>query len=171
MPQKSGQRFIRRNRAPRVHIEYELETYGSEKKIQLPFIMGVTADLAGKSNDLLPEIEKREFLDIDVNNFNDRMKALRPRVTFTVPNKLSNEGNLAIDLTFQSMDDLTPDAIAANVKPLRELLEARQRLSSLMILMDGKGSAEKLVDEINSELRSQAKKRTEGVVEPSASSP
>ena len=125
MPQEQGQKFIQRNRAPRVQIEYDLETYGAEKKIELPFIVGVMADLAGKSDEPLAPVAERKFLEIDVDNFNDRLKALKPRVAFTVPNALSDEGNMSIDMSFESMDDFSPEAIARKVEPLRKLLEAR----------------------------------------------
>src|ERR1700760_4337641 len=126
MPQEQGQKFIQRNRAPRVQIEYDLETYGAEKKIELPFIVGVMADLAGKSDEPLAPVAERKFLEIDVDNFNDRLKALKPRVAFTVPNALSDEGNMSIDMSFESMDDFSPEAIARKVEPLRKLLEARE---------------------------------------------
>src|SRR4051812_17119025 len=125
MPQEQGQKFIQRNRAPRVQIEYDLETYGAEKKIELPFIAGVMADLAGKPEEPLPPVAERKFLEIDVDNFNDRLKALRPRVAFTIPNVLPNEGNMSTDMTFKSRDVFTPAAIARKVEPLRKLLEAR----------------------------------------------
>lgn len=148
MPQEQGQKFIQRNRAPRVQIEYDLETYGAEKKIELPFIAGVMADLAGKPEQPLPPVAERKFLEIDVDNFNDRLKALRPRVAFTVPNTLSGEGNMAVDITFESLDDFAPDAIARKVEPLRKLLEARERLSHLLSYMDGKDSAEQLISRL-----------------------
>jgi type VI secretion system protein ImpB len=148
MPQEQGQKFIQRNRAPRVQIEYDLETYGAEKKIELPFIAGVMADLAGKPEVPLPPVAERKFLEIDVDNFNDRLKALRPRVAFTVANVLSGEGNMSIDMTFESMDDFAPDAIARKVEPLRKLLEARERLSHLLSYMDGKDSAEQLIGKL-----------------------
>jgi type VI secretion system protein ImpB len=148
MPQEQGQKFIQRNRAPRVQIEYDLETYGAEKKIELPFIAGVLADLAGKPEEPLPPVAERKFLEIDVDNFNDRLKALRPRAAFTVPNALSGEGNMSIDMTFESMDDFAPDAVARKVEPLRKLLEARERLSHLLTYMDGKDSAEQLIGKL-----------------------
>ncbi|WP_147693358.1 type VI secretion system contractile sheath small subunit, partial [Vogesella mureinivorans] len=85
----SGQKFIARNRAPRVQIEYDVEIYGSEKKVQIPFVMGVMADLAGKSGADLPPVADRKFLEIDIDNFDERMKAIRPRVSFAVPNTLT----------------------------------------------------------------------------------
>ena len=144
----SSQKFIARNRAPRVQIEYDVELYGAEKKVQLPFVMGVMSDLAGKSEAPQPSIADRKFLEIDVDNFDERMKSMKPRAAFSVPNTLTGEGNIAVDLTFESMDDFSPDAIAAKVEPLRQLLEARTQLSNLMTYMDGKTGAEELIAKV-----------------------
>jgi len=143
-----SQKFIARNRAPRVQIEYDVELYGAEKKVQLPFVMGVMADLAGKSESPQPAVQDRKFLEIDVDNFDDRMKSMKPRAAFTVPNTLTGEGNLAVDVTFESMDDFSPAAIARKVEPLRKLLEARTQLANLMTYMDGKTGAENLIAQI-----------------------
>ena len=147
MPQDQGQKFIARNRAPRVQIEYDVEIYGAEKKVQLPFVMGVMADLSGKPADgnELPPIDQRKMLDIDVDNFDDRMKSIKPRVAFMVPNTLTGEGNLAVDITFESMDDFSPAAVARKVDSLAKLLEARTQLSNLLTYMDGKSGAEALI--------------------------
>ena len=144
----SSQKFIARNRAPRVQIEYDVELYGAEKKIQLPFVMGVMADLAGKPEDPLPPVADRKFLEFDVDNFDTRMKAMKPRVAFQVPNTLTGEGNLSVDLTFENMDDFSPAAIAAKSEGLKQLLEARQQLSNLVTYMDGKGGAEELIAKV-----------------------
>jgi type VI secretion system protein ImpB len=144
----SSQKFIARNRAPRVQIEYDVELYGAEKKVQLPFVMGVMSDLAGKSEVEQPGIADRKFLEIDVDNFDDRMKSMAPRAGFTVPNTLTGEGNMAVDITFESMDDFSPAAVAAKVEPLKELLDARTQLSNLMTYMDGKSGAEDLIAKI-----------------------
>ena len=144
----SSQKFIARNRAPRVQIEYDVELFGAAKKIQLPFVMGVMADLSGKPAEALPAVADRKFLEIDVDNFDARMKSMKPRVQFSVPNTLTGEGNLAVEMTFESMDDFSPAAIANKVEPLRKLLEARQQLSNLVTFMDGKTGAEELVDRI-----------------------
>jgi type VI secretion system protein ImpB len=145
---ESSQKFIARNRAPRVQIEYDLETNGAMQKKEIPFVMGVLADLSGKSAEELPEIEQRKALDIDMDNFDSRLKAMKPRVTFTVPNKLTDKaGQLAVDITFESMDDFSPAAIAKKVEPLAKLLEARTQLSNLVTYMDGKAGAEKLISE------------------------
>jgi type VI secretion system ImpB/VipA family protein len=141
----SGQKFIARNRAPRVQIEYDVELYGAEKKVELPFVMGVLADLSGTPDSPLPAVADRKFLEIDVDNFDDRMKSIGPRAAFTVANTLTGEGNLSVDLTFQSLEDFSPAAIAKQVEPLRKLLEARTRLSHLATYMDGKTGAEDLI--------------------------
>jgi type VI secretion system protein ImpB len=144
----SSQKFIARNRAPRVQIEYDVETYGAEKKVQLPFVVGVMADLSGKPAEPLAPVADRKMLEIDVDNFDDRMKAMKPRVAFMVPNTLTGEGNVAVDITFESMDDFTPAAIAKKVEPLRKLLEARTQLSNLLTYMDGKSGAEELIAKV-----------------------
>ena len=145
---KSGQKFVAQNRAPRVQIEYDVELYGAEKSVQLPFVMGVMSDLSGKSEAPLPSVNDRKFLEIDVDNFDERMKSIRPRAAFTVPNTLTGEGNLTVDLTFERMDDFSPAAIATKVEPLRKLLEARTQLSHLTTYMDGKTGAEALIAQL-----------------------
>ncbi len=144
----NSQKFIARNRAPRVQIEYDVELYGAEKKVQLPFVMGVLSDLSGKSNAETPSISDRKFLEIDVDNFDDRMKAMAPRVEFAVRNTLTGEGNLSVDLTFEKMDDFSPAQIAAKIEPLQKLLDARTQLATLMAYMDGKAGAEALIEKI-----------------------
>lgn len=145
MAKGSGQKFIARNRSPRVQIEYDVEIYGAQKTIQLPFVMGVLADLSGKSADEQPAIGDRKFLEIDVDNFDDRMKSMKPRASFAVPNTLTGEGNLMVDVTFESMDDFSPAAVARKVEPLRRLLETRTQLANLLTYMDGKSGAEQLI--------------------------
>jgi len=148
MSNSNSQKFIARNRAPRVQIEYDVEIYGSEKKIELPFVMGVLADLSGKPVEPLPLVADRKFLDIDIDNFDERMKAIQPRVAFAVPNTLSGEGQLMVDITFESIDDFSPAAVARKVEPLRALLEARTQLSNLQTYMDGKAGAESLINKL-----------------------
>ena len=145
MAKKSSQKFIARNRAPRVQIEYDVEVYGAEKKIQLPFVMGVMADLSGNPAEPLPAVAERKALEIDVDNFDDRLKAMKPRVAFQVPNTLTGEGNLSVDISFDSMDDFSPAAVARKVGALNQLLEARTQLSNLLTYMDGKTGAEELI--------------------------
>ena len=145
MARASSQKFIARNRAPRVQIEYDVEVYGAEKKVELPFVMGVMADLSGKPAEALPSVDERKFLEIDVDNFDDRLKAAKPRVAFQVPNTLTGEGNISVDVTFESMDDFSPAAVAKKVESLNKLLTARTELSNLLTYMDGKSGAEDLV--------------------------
>ncbi|MCO6456056.1 MAG: type VI secretion system contractile sheath small subunit [Pirellulaceae bacterium] len=145
MAKASSQKFVARNRAPRVQIEYDVEVYGAEKKVQLPFVMGVMADLSGKPAEPLAPVAERKFLEIDVDNFDDRMKSMKPRAAFQVPNTLTGEGNLNVDLTFESMDDFSPAAVARKVEPLRKLLDTRTQLANLLTYMDGKGGAEELL--------------------------
>jgi len=141
----SSQKFIARNRAPRVQIEYDLETYGAEQAISLPFVMGVMADLSGKPEEALDPVADRKFTEIDIDNFDERMKSAKPRVAFHVPNTLTGEGNLSVDLTFESMDDFSPAAVARKVDALNKLLTARTQLANLVAYMDGKGGAEELM--------------------------
>ncbi len=148
MAKASSQKFIARNRAPRVQIEYDLELYGAKKKISLPFVMGVMADLSGKPAEALAPVADRKFMEIDVDNFDERLKSMKPRVAFNVPNKLTNEGNVAVDITFESMSDFSPAAVAQKVEPLRKLLEARTQLSNLLTYMDGKSGAEQLMGKL-----------------------
>jgi type VI secretion system protein ImpB len=148
MAKQSSQKFIARNRAPRVQIEYDVELYGSEKKVQLPFVMGVMADLSGKPAVELPPVADRKFLEIDVDTFDSRMKAMAPRVAFQVPNTLTGEGNMNVELTFESMDDFSPAAVAEKVDALKKLLDARKQLANLITYMDGKSGAEALVSKL-----------------------
>lgn len=198
-PSESSAKFIERNRAPRVHIEYELDVNGAQKKVELPFIMGVMADLSGKVDPdrPLPAVQDRKFLEIDMDNFNDRMKAIKPRLAFPVKNVLEGktieisheavanlgekafingthkskvgetevlvevadgdaggkaytlyDSNLAIDISFERMDDFSPEVIARQVEPLRKLLEARTELTNLLSFMDGKTKAEDLLEKL-----------------------
>jgi len=144
----SSQKFIARNRAPRVQVEYDVELYGAEKKIELPFVTAVMADLSGKPAEELPDVAERKFLEFDIDNFDERLKATKPRVAFNVPNTLTGEGNLAVDLTFESLDDFSPAAVARKVGALNKLLEARTQLSNLLTYMDGKSGAEALLNKV-----------------------
>jgi len=141
----SGQKFIARNRAPRVQIEYDVELYGAEKKIQLPFVMGVLSDLSGPNPGVeKAEVADRKFLDIDMDNFEERMAAIEPGVAFQVRNKLGDEGGekLSINLKFKKIDDFSPAQVARQVPALSKLLEARTQLKNLLLYMDGKVDAE-----------------------------
>jgi type VI secretion system protein ImpB len=148
MSKPSSQKFIGRNRAPRVQIEYDVELYGAQKKVQVPFVMGVMADLSGDAKQPLPPVDERKFLAIDADNFDERMKSMQPRVAISVPNTLTGEGNLSVDLTFESMADFNPAAVARKVDALNKLLEARSQLANLITYMDGKAGAEELLSKI-----------------------
>jgi len=144
MATDSGQRFIRRNRAPRVHISYE-DPYDAERKVELPFVMGVMADLSGNDPGVeKAEIADRNFLDIDMDNFEARLKAINPGLSFKTENKL-NDGTgekMSVNLRFEKMEDFGPAAVARQVPALAKLLEAREQLANLMRYMDGKVAAE-----------------------------
>lgn len=148
MAVKSGQRFIRENRAPRVHIEYEVETYGARQKVELPFVMGVMSDLSGKSHVEKKALDKRDFVEFDMDNFDQRMEAIAPRAAFAVDNTLSGDGKLSVDLTFKSIEDFSPGQIAKSIPALAKLLEARQQLNDLLLYMDGKDGAQDLLDKV-----------------------
>jgi type VI secretion system protein ImpB len=141
----SSQKFIQRNRAPRVQIEYDVELYGAEKKVQLPFVMGVMSDLSGNPSEPLAPVADRKFMEVSVDNFDDRLKGMKPRVAFQVPNTLTGEGNVSVDLTFESLEDFSPAAIARKVSALNQLMQARNQLSNLITYMDGKTGAEDLI--------------------------
>ena len=110
--------------------------------------MGVLADLSGKPLEALPDPADRKFLEIDIDNFDARMKAMKPRVAFHVPNTLTGEGNLAVDITFENMDDFSPANVAKKVDALNRLLEARTELHNLLSYMDGKVGAEDLIAKV-----------------------
>jgi type VI secretion system protein ImpB len=160
MTNQSGQKFIRQNRAPRVQIEYDVELEGAQKKVDLPFVMGVMADLSGNPAEALSDVASRKFLEVDVDNFDKRMKAAKPRVAIKVPNTLTGEGQLSVEMTFESMDDFSPVRIAEKVEPLRKLLEQRKELDALKARIDGKVKVEEALDKLLNDrtaLKSKAK--------------
>jgi type VI secretion system protein ImpB len=148
MPKASSQKFVARNRAPRVQIEYDVELEGAEKKVELPFVMGVMADLSGKPAEALPAVGDRKFLEIDVDNFDERLKSCKPRVAFQVPNTLTGKDNINVEMTFENMDDFSPAAVARKVGALNQLLQARTQLANLLTYMDGKDKAEELIAKV-----------------------
>jgi type VI secretion system protein ImpB len=144
MATDSGQRFIRRNRPPRVHITYE-DPYNAERRIELPFVMGVMSDLSGNNSSVeKPEVADRKFLEFDMDNFEARMAAIEPGVAFKADNKLGDGAGekLSVELHFKKMDDFSPAAVARQVPALNALLEARSQLANLLRYMDGKVAAE-----------------------------
>jgi len=144
MATDSGQKFIRRNRAPRVHITYE-DPYDAERLIELPFVMGVMSDLSGNNSTVeKPKVEERKFLEFDMDNFENRMAAIQPGITMRVENKLGDESGekLSVNLKFEKMGDFTPAAVARQVPATAKLLEAREQLANLLRYLDGKVAAE-----------------------------
>ena len=139
----SGQKFIRRNRPPRVHITYE-DPYNAEQKVELPFVMGVMADLSGNASAIeKPEISQRKFLDFDMDNFDQRMAAIEPAVCLNVGNKLGEDSSekLSVALKFSKFEDFSPAAIARQIPATAKLLEAREQLANLLRYMEGKMAA------------------------------
>ena len=147
----SGQKFISRNRKPRVHITYE-DPYDAEKLVELPFVMGVMADLSGNSSAVAkPDMNDRTFLDVDMDNFDKRMTAIEPGLSMKVPNKLgSGDGSekLSVNLKFTKMEDFAPAAVARQVPAMAKLLQAREQLSNLLRYMDGKVGAEETLKKL-----------------------
>jgi len=144
MATDSGQKFIRRNRAPRVHITYE-DPYDAERLIELPFVMGVLSDLSGNNPGVeKAKVEERKFLEFDMDNFDNRMAAIQPGVTMRVANRLGDgsDDKMSVNLRFNKMADFTPVAIARQVPATAKLLEAREQLANLLRYMDGKVAAE-----------------------------
>jgi type VI secretion system protein ImpB len=140
----SGQKFIKRNRPPRVQISYE-DPYNAEKQVELPFVMGILSDLSGNASKVSkPPMAERKFSNVDMDNFDDYMASVEPAVSFRVANRLGGDGNeqLGVNLTFKRMDDFTPGMIARQIPALRALLEAREQLANLQRYMDGKVAAE-----------------------------
>lgn len=172
MATDSGARFIRRNRAPRVHISYE-DPYDAERQVELPFVMGVMADLSGNDpGTAKPEVGDRNFLDFDMDNFESRMKAIKPGMSFKVQNKLGEAGGesekLSVALRFEKMDDFNPAAIARNVPATAKLLKAREQLANLLRYMDGKVAAEDQIKKLLNDPELMAAIRDKAAAAPDA---
>lgn len=138
--------FIKRNRPPRVNISYE-DPYDSEKMVELPFVMGVMSDLSGNASEVeKPAIDERDFVDVTAATLDDYMKSIAPGVSFNVENKLAEgQGRLGVSLTFESMDDFNPAAVARQIPALKKLLEARQHLANLQRYMNSKPKAQEQI--------------------------
>jgi type VI secretion system protein ImpB len=159
MPKESLQKKVGRVRPPRVHITYDVETGGAIEKRDLPFVVGVLADLSGMPEKALPPISKRKFVSIDRDNVNDVMKKIGPRLAFKVPNRLSEDDTkLNVELRFESMDDFQPPRIAQQITPLRKLLELRNSLANIRSSLIGNEKLENLLQEMvhNQDLLRQA---------------
>lgn len=169
----SGQKFIKRNRPPRVQIGYE-DPYDAEKMVELPFVMGVMADLSGNTPGVeKPAMRDRKFLDMDMDNFDSRMKAMKPGVSFRVDNKLGGKdgqegGKLGVSLQFEKIADLEPTSVARQVPAVAKLLQAREQLANLQRYMDGKVAAEDQLKSLLNDpalMEALAEKRSEAMAE------
>lgn len=150
MPVKESlQHKLDRVRPPRVHITYDVEVGGAIELKELPFVVGVLGDFVGKPEDPLPPLKQRKFVEIDPDNFDQVMAGMKPRVAFTVDNKLQNDGTkIGVDLKFNGIEDFEPDSVVQQIEPLRKLVEARQKLSDLRSKMDGNDKLEALLNDV-----------------------
>ncbi len=150
MPKKESlQHKIDRVRAPRVQITYDVEIGDAIEMKEIPFVVGVLADLSGKPDEPLPKVKDRKFVEIDRDNFNNVLEAMKPRVAFKVDNKLTgDDSKLAVELRFKSLDDFHPEQVAQQVEPLRKLVEARRRLSELLGKLDGNDKLDELLQDV-----------------------
>ena len=141
------QKKLERVRPPRVNISYDVETGGAIETKELPFLMGVLADLSGNPAEALPRLKERKFVEVNPDNFDSVLKSMKPRVQFTVANKLKPEsgGKIGVDLTFESLDDFNPEAVAKNVGPLKQLLELRTKLADLRGSLQGNDKLEEIL--------------------------
>ena len=158
MPKKESiQHKIDRVRPPRVHITYDVEVGGAIENKELPFVLGVLGDFSGQPDELLPRVKDRKLVEIDRDNFDQVLGAMKPRLAYRVDNKLTNDGSkMGVELRFKSMDDFHPDNVALQVEPLRKLVGARQKLSDLLSKMDGNDKLETILNEIASDTNAQA---------------
>ncbi|GAM09413.1 hypothetical protein OR1_01691 [Geobacter sp. OR-1] len=146
---ESQQHKLDRVRAPRVQITYDVEIGDAIEMKEIPFVTGVLADLSGKPEEPLPKVKDRKFVEIDRDNFNNVLDAMKPRVAFKVDNKLTQDDTkLAVELRFRSLDDFHPEQIAQQIEPIRKLVQARQRLSDLLGKLDGNDRLEELLQEV-----------------------
>lgn len=150
MPKKESlQHKIERIRPPRVNITYDVEIGGAIELKELPFVLGVLGDFSGKPEEPLPALKQRKFTEIDPDNFNQVLAGMKPRLAFTVDNKLQDDGSkMGIDVTFNNIEDFDPDNLVQQVEPLRKLVEARQKLSDLRSKMDGNAKLETMLEDI-----------------------
>jgi type VI secretion system protein ImpB len=146
MPRESVHQKLARVRKPRVHITYDVEVGNAIEQKELPFVVGVLADLSGNPKDALAKTKERKFVEIDRDNFNEVLLGMKPRLTFKAPNRLANDGSaLGIELEFRHLDDFGPEAVAQQVEPIRKLVEARQRLNELALKLNASDKLEELL--------------------------
>jgi type VI secretion system protein ImpB len=151
MARESVHAKLERVRPPRVHVTYNVEIGDAIELKEIPFVMGVMADLSGQPAEPLEKINSRRFVEITPDNFDSVLESMTPRVAFSVKNRLTDDpkaGNLGVDLTFKTMDDFEPDRIVQNVKPLKELMELRSKLSDLIGSLQGNEKLERLLQEV-----------------------
>jgi len=160
---ESTQQVLSRVRRPRVQITYDVEIGGAIEKKQLPFIVGVIADLSGQPSEPLPKVKDRKFIEIDRDNFDEVLAAAAPRLAIRVPNKLKPDADemLNVELKFKSMDDFGPVAVVQQIEPLRKLFEARNRLRDLLTKLDGNDELDTILREVVASTEEQAKLRVE----------
>ena len=164
MARQSTQHKIDRVRAPRVQITYDVEVGDAIEVKELPFVMGVLGDFTGQPIDPLPRFKDRKFVEVNPDNFDTVLESMKPHLAFSVENKLSEDpdaGNLKVDLNFKSLDDFSPASVARQVKPLRELLELRDRLSDLRGSMQGNDKLEEVLREAVTDKDKLARLRSE----------
>lgn len=146
---ESLQHKLDRVRAPRVQITYDVEIGDSIEMKEIPFVVGVLADLSGKPDDPLPKLKDRKFIEIDRDNFDKVLEGMKPRLSFQVDNKLTGDDTkMGVELRFKSMDDFHPEQVANQVEPLRKLVEARRRLSDLLSKLDGNDKLDELLQKV-----------------------
>lgn len=150
MPGKeSDQHWLDRNRRPRVHLTYDVQVGDAIELKELPFVVGVMADLSGKPEEALPALKDRKFVEISRDNFDKVLGAMKPRLAFQVENTLQGDGTqMNVELKFSSMDDFSPENVARQVEPLKKLLEARGKLANLVNKMDGNDKLEDLLRDV-----------------------
>ena len=139
---------LKRVRKPRVHITYEVETEGAVLKKELPFVMGVMGEFTGNASVPQKALKDRKFVQIDRDNFNDVMSRLGPAMTAKVENTLTGEGEIAVNLKFNSIDDFEPAKIVEQVEPLKKLLETRNKLNDLLTKADNSDNLQDLLEQI-----------------------
>ena len=174
MPKKeSVQHKLDRVRPPRVHITYDVEIGGAIENKELPFVLGVLGDFSGQPEEPLPRVKERKLIEIDRDNFDQVLAAMKPRLAYRVDNKLTNDGSkMGVELNFRSIDDFHPDSVVQQVEPLRKMVTARQRLSDLLSKMDGNDKLETILNEIVSDTNAQAQLSSAlGLDKPSGETP
>ena len=146
---ESLQHTLDRVRSPRVQITYDVEIGDAIEMKEIPFVVGVLADLSGKPDEPLPKVKDRKFVEIDRDNFNQVLEGMKPRLAYRVDNKLTDEDSkMAVELRFKSLDDFHPERVAEQVTPVRKLVEARKRLSDLLTKLDGNDKLDELLQDV-----------------------